>query len=297
MANEVLMSNLERANSVLSAQFDLLDAAREAAPLHPAILQAGNVANIGNNVIKVRLLGLDGYDVMASATEIEDIANTAFTDASVNVTVARRTLSYDASAISLDTDDVLSWERFARSLAVSALVSETRDLLALSTGFTGTSLGNDATEFSLTTLLAAISALEASDVGGPYLMAGHTSHKRGLRLEQILSVGGQMQYMEPAGVAAGQTGAAGSLFGVDLFFSNRAPTSGTGRAGMLVGRGAILRALLTPTAKDSRQTVAGNVKIAYGYTEGTDIDTVTGHAYYGLAEFRDARGVQLVVKL
>lgn len=295
MADEVLTGGLERANSVLSAQYLLLLADRAVLGAHPAIFEAGDVAGTSNNVIKVPRHGLDGYDVMATATEIEDLANSAYTDASTNVTVGRYSLSYDVSTLAVGTDRVLSWPRFAQSLLRSAQVTETQVCAGLATGFS-TSVGSVSSEMSLTTFLSALSTLEGDDVPGPYMFVGHTAHKRGLRLEQLLSVGGQAQYQAPAGTAIG-TGYGGSLFGVDLFFSNRAPDSSTGKAGMMIGEGAILRAQMSPPVNDpSRQAAFNNILIEYARDAGATLDEYHGHAYFSYAENDDARGVQVRVK-
>ena len=125
MANEVQTGGLERADSILASQFLLLLADRAVLGAHPAIFEAGDVAGTSNNVIKVPRYGLDGYDVMATATEIQDLANSAFTDASTDITVGRYSLSYDVSTLAVGTDRVLSWPRFAQSLLRSAQVTET----------------------------------------------------------------------------------------------------------------------------------------------------------------------------
>lgn len=295
MANEILTSNLERANSVLASQFLLLLADRAVMGAHPAIYDAGDVAGINNNVVKVRRLGLDGYDIMSTATEIQDLANVAFTDASTNVTVGRYSLSYDVSTLAIGTDGQLDWPRFAASLATSALVTETAVCAGLATGFS-TSLGSVTTEMSLTTFLTAISTLEIANVPGPYLFVGHGAHRRGLRFEQLLAVGGQTQYMPPAAIAVG-SGAGGSLFGVDTFFTNRAPDSTTGKAGMMVGAGAILRAQMSPPVEDpSRQTAVRNILLEYGRDPGATISEYHGHAFFAYAENDDARGVQILTK-
>lgn len=295
MANEVQTSNLERADSILSAQFLLLLADRAVLGQHPSIFEAGDVAGTSNNVIKVPRYGLDGYDTMATATEIQDVANVAFTDASTNITVGRYTLSYDVSTLAVGTDRVLSWPRFAQSLLRSAQITETEVCAALATGFS-TSVGSVSSEMALTTFLSALSTLEGDDVPGPYLFVGHTAHKRGLRLEQLLSVGGQAQYQAPVGTAVG-TGMGGTLFGVDLFFTNRAPDSSTGKAGMMVGQGAILRGQMTPPVNDpSRQAAFNNILIEYARDAGATVDEYHGHAYFAYAENDDTRGVQVLVK-
>lgn len=295
MSNELVQSALERANSVLSSHLMLLLADRAVLGAHPAIYDAGDVAGIGNNVIKVPRAGLDGYALMATATEIQDLGNTAYVDASTNVTVGKYYLAHAMSGSVLGTDMHLSAARMGQSLAVSAMVTETSLAASLATSFSVTA-GAVTAEMSLTTSLSALSMLEAANVPGPYLMIGHSSHIRGLRLEQLLGVAGQAQYQAPVGVAAG-TGYKGTLWGVGLFQSNYAPASGAGKAGLMAGFGAILRAQMTaPVIEPARQVASGNVRIAYSFDDGTDVGKFAGTLYVGYALNDDTRAVQILAK-
>lgn len=295
MANEVVTSGLERANAVLSARRLLLLADRAVLGAHSAIFEAGSLTGANNTTTKIPRQGLDGYNRMAAGSEASDTANTAYTDASTNVAVGRYDLSYDVSTMTVGTDSELSWQRFAQSLMISAMLTETEVCAALATGFS-TSVGSQTSEMSLTTFLTSISTLEGANVPGPYLFVGHTAHRRGLRLEQLLSVGGQAQYQAPVGTAIG-TGYGGNLWGVDLFFSNLAPASGSGKGGMMVGQGAIARVTMSPPVNDpSRQTVMDNIMIEYARQAGASLDEYHGHLWVGYAENDDARGVLVECK-
>ena len=296
MANEVILSTLERADSIVSAQRLLLLAERAPMPAHPAIYEAGDVANMRNNVIKVARDGLDGYNLLASATEIASTANTAFTDASTNVTVGRYYLGYYSSGLATGTDDLLKRDRWFQSLAVSAAQTEVSVCTALATSLT-TTVGSVTSEMSLTTFLSALSTLEVADVPGPYLFSGHTAHIRGLRLEQLLSVGGQMQYRQPGAVAAG-SGYKGQLFDVDVFATNRTPTESGGYAGMMAGFGAILRAQMgaASVGDPSSQIGIENMRLAYTNDESDDLGRFHCNMYVGYAINDATRAVEILTK-
>jgi len=81
-----------------------------------------------------------------------------------------------------------------------------------------------------------------------------------------------------------------------VFISNRIPLSGSDRQGMMIGQSAIVMADLAPRARGTDQVSIGRVKIGYGRSEPTDVDTWYAHTYYGVVEFEDARGVQILSK-
>ena len=65
-----------RLAAVLSLEVSLLLADRASLRGHEAIVDYGNIAGSGSETIRVPLLGLDGYDAMASTGEAYDMAVT-----------------------------------------------------------------------------------------------------------------------------------------------------------------------------------------------------------------------------
>ena len=299
MANEIITSDLERSADVRSAVYELALADRGflTPESYGQILDAGDVAGLGTHVVRVTRQGLDGYDLMGDGSEITDVANTAYTDASVTVTVARNSLSYDASTLAISTDPILRMERLYQSLMASGSATFTNDVAALMDGFS-TQAGTSGVSQSLASLLEAVTILEAANVPGPYLGVMHSRQWGAVRLEHYLNAGGAIQYEAPISTgAASATGYKGRLFGgLDIFVANRGiATSGSDYKGGVMGQAALLMAKLTPVVEDaSRQAVMGNTMVEYGRVPGAAKSEYHGHKFYGLVEFEDTRGVELI---
>lgn len=280
MAGENLTTNLEHLTEVGSGVVLLSLADRAVVGDHPAVLNLGPMNLMQSKQSQGRLAAIEGANLYTSRTEIESEANTVITMDDFDVAVGRLSLTRAASGTAYDQDGMLTSEMYVRDLVRSGLVTETNLLAALSTSFTNIT-GDVSTDMSLVTFLSALTALEARDVPGPYLFLGHTAHFAGLRLDQLLSVGGQMQYQAPSAVGSA-VGNMGQLFGVDMFKTNRAPTSTTGRAGMMAGAGAILRNHQNPSITNTGEQIAiGNIKIYDTYEGRTDVKVWGGHLYTG----------------
>ncbi len=300
MSNEIITSDLERSADVRSAVFELTLADRGflTPESYPQIIQGGSVNSVGTHVLRVTRQGLDGADLMTAAgSEIADVANSAYTDASITVTVGRKSLSYDASTLAISSDPILRMERLYRSIMASASAKLTNDIAALMDGFS-TQVGTSGVSSSLAQLLNGLTALEAANVPGPYLAVLHSQQWGAIRLEHYLSAGGAIQYEAPiTGGAEAPTGYKGRLFGgLDVFVANRGiATSGSDYKGGMIGRSALLMADLTPVVEDpSRQAAMGRTMVEYGRVQGAAKSEYHGHSFYGIVEFEDARGVELI---
>ena len=91
MANDILYTGLgdQRLTEVLSMLWLEALADRNFLPNHPAIFYGGDAAGRASLAVKVPIVGLNGYDAMASQSEVGSIGNTALTDTSVVCTVGR----------------------------------------------------------------------------------------------------------------------------------------------------------------------------------------------------------------
>ena len=279
-------SNLEFAAEVIRSGYILSLAARDILPAHPAIVPVGPANGINSLTQTVREFGIEGADIYAVAgSEDAQVTPTTIGVAADDVTVGRYSLGRLVNGIAMDADSELGQPLVARDLFQSAMVTETALCAALATGWSNIT-GDVSTEMSLVTFLEAIAALEARDVTGPFLFQGHTAHKRGLRLEQILQAGGQIQYAPTVAGLAGQTGLVGTLFGVSLYFTNRAPTDSGGRAGQMLGANSILHNWQNPSVSDpSSEAAIGNVKIIHAPVADRDQDRWFGHLRSGWARY------------
>ena len=94
--SEIFYSGLGdlRYATILAGELGLLLADRASLWRNPAITFYGDARGSGSTVFDVPLAGLDGYDLMASVAENASTSNTALTDASPAITVARQALQY-----------------------------------------------------------------------------------------------------------------------------------------------------------------------------------------------------------
>lgn len=297
MANEILTSALPRSADVRALQYELslADRAFLNSQLYPQIIKV-DATKRGSNVIRLSEYGL-GVDAMTAAgTELDDVANTALGQDSATVSVGRHSLNRDVSSLALATDDQIMSALLWQDILMSSSRARTNKLAALADSFP-TQVGTTGVEMALLTHLTAISTLEGLNVDGPYLAVYHSNQRRGLRVEQLLTSAGQTQYIPPAQGTGVGTGYAGELFNVGMFISNAIPLSTADRKGMMIGRGAILEANLTPVVEDpARQAVIGNVLVEWAREAGKAKSEYHGHDFFGDVIFDTDRGVEIISK-
>lgn len=305
MANEILYSGLgdQRLAEVLNAEALLLLADRNWLGNHPALLNVGSVNTRGSLVIKTPAVGLMGYNALnASGSEAASEANTALTDASYTVTVARQSLTREWSGSAMITDPgILSPAVFAAD-AMGAYNARFTDMIAaLPAGFS-TSVGTSGVNMSLADFLAAKATLLAAnaDDGTPLLAMLHSVQYSDLIAELAQTSGGAVQFLQATAdlVQARGAGYKGSFLGCDVFVSNRVPTANAGadRAGGMWTRGAVLWADGAVTVDDPTQQMSLGGKVLFERVRSgrTDLTAYVSHAYIGVAEGIDARGVGIV---
>ena len=123
MANEILPAGIGdlTTQEAMAAEFLFLLAAHGGAGFlsHPALFHA-SAPNPTSNVVRVPHLGLRGTNILSATTPGSEVANTALSDGSTDVTIAMRALRYTA-------DDLARWMAngkldpalFARSAVIS----------------------------------------------------------------------------------------------------------------------------------------------------------------------------------
>lgn len=304
MANEILFSgigDLTLAES-LSAQYILLLADRNALPNHAALVYAGDIqAGGASNVIKVPLVGLMGHDVATSTTtDGAAVANTALTDGSATVTVARYSKSYEASDLARMTQGgIIDPVLFAQDAMMSGALSLTSLIANLVDNF-ATVVGTTTVDATAGNFLDAISQLEINLVQGPYMAVLHPVQWGDIRKDLALSVGGAIQFAPATAefITTRGIGFQGSLAGVDVFTSSFVPTANAGadRAGGMFGRGAIVWADGTiPLQGLPTQVVIGSkVLFEMDRTAKSGLTAYVSHVYLGASEGIDLAGVSII---
>jgi hypothetical protein len=263
----------QRLAAVMTEDYLLLAADRNALPSHPAILYAGDFAGSGagasaSSVRKIPLLGLMGYDLPEQIAEGGSIVPQQLTDQQVSISVARYGKAYQPS-------DEVRWSDSLGVYNVSALAADalashnlalTNALAALVGGFS-TSQSTTGTDLTVAVFLAAIGDLErvsnATFAEGDAMAVLHTQQVTDLRSNFATTTAGALQWAPVAQdmLVIKGSGYRGRIFGVDLFASGYVPTANAGadRAGGIFIRGGIAWADATPSAPVADAAVVGKV--------------------------------------
>jgi hypothetical protein len=305
MANEILYTGLgdQRLTETLSLAFLLSLADRNFLGNHPALWKAPRLNGTGSLAIKVPHVGLFGYDAMVAPTNEDDSqANVALTDASTVITIARQSFAREVSGTAQITDlGILGPQAFAADLLGAYSARLTNLIAAMPAGF-ATSVGTSGANMTVADFLAAKAALLAAnaDDGSPLLTMLHGVQFSDLISELTTTSGGAVQFLQATAdlVQTRGGGFKGTFLGCDVFSSNRIPTANAGadRAGGMWTRGAILWSDAVPYIDDpTQQMLLGDaVLMERDRTARSDKTAWVGHAYLGVAEGIDTRGVKIV---
>jgi hypothetical protein len=305
VANEITFSSLTDAtvSEVLTGDYLRLAASRAALPNHSGLYYAGSTSKRGGSTLKVPAFGLDAYDVPTgfTANENDAVSNTALTDDSYTITVARMSKAYEVSDLARFTDahGILNAERFAQDAIVTRSQFLVQLIASLVGGFSDVK-GTSGSDASVATHIAAKNALEARSIPGPYLAVYHSTQWNDIINDMYLNAGGAVQF-DPASVEAQKVlgeGYKGRLAGVDVFVTNRVPTANAGadRAGGMFGRGAIGWADMAVESEDpiNQLAIGGTLLFERDRTAREAETAFVMHTYLGASEFDDDSGVSII---
>lgn len=237
------------ASEVISAEFVLTLADRNALPNHTALFYAGPVDASGSMVRKVPHVGIGGADQPTAVSEGAATVPLSITDGSTTITVARYSKAYqtsDAVRMAQNSDKVglqpLTVDALAAlNMRLTNLIANVADDFTVTAG-PGT--GNDLTVASV---LAAAGAVAVNNISGDrgYMGILHSQQWSDLIVNGGSALtGGTQQYSAELGSLQQLRGGAfaGSWLGIDWFRSNQVPTanSSADRAGAIFGYGAIM---------------------------------------------------------
>jgi len=304
MANEVYYSGLGdlRLSAVLHQEMNLLLADRAGLWSHPGLINFGDIAGRGSTQLEVPLAGLNGYDEMAAVAENASTSNTALTDASPSITIARQGLQYQISDLANMTDSVgLNAERLAASMVKSAEMRFTSMVTDVTDGFSN-SVGASGTNMSVDNWMSAQSQLTQSNAAGPYFAILHPVQFTDLQASIRAEAAGPLQWLPASAemVAIKGPGFAGQYNGVDIFISSKVPTANAGadRAGAMFAAGAV------GYAEGSIAAVRGagglvmpagtKVLVEFERDSAGAMTKVVGNYYCGVAIIQDSLGVSII---
>lgn len=307
MANEILYAGIAdlRTVEVLGEEWMLLIADRNALPNHPALKYVGDIAGRGSSTIKVPHIGLMAYDLLAATADGAAVANTALTDGSSTVAVARYSKSYEASDLAMLTDGqgLINPQMFAMDAMASSAMTLT-DLIANVTDGFATTAGSSGVDLSLTNFLTAIGLLEVNSGGaiapGGVMAVLHGQQVADLRQSFAAASGGSVQWSQDAQTLLPIRGGGfrGNIYGVDIFASSKVPTANAGadRAGGMFVNGALLWGDGSiPVSSDSNQLIIGDkVLFERDRTAKAATTAFVSHRYLGVSKGLDLLGVSII---
>ena len=242
MANEITVSSAADlfASEVLANEYLMLLADRDPSILnHPAIFKA-TASSTNSNVIAVPHVGLGGYDLLTPHTPGSEIANTALTDDSTDVTLAHRTKRYSMTDMArYVTQGILGPPAFAQDLVIASAQTMISLIAGITATFTATS-GATGVALTWAKVLEAKAKLGAAQANGPLLMVVHPVTWGQLEAN-ALGLGVVAAETNAGIVNSGLQAYKGRWFGIDCFVSAHCPliNSDADYAGGLFGPGAL----------------------------------------------------------
>jgi hypothetical protein len=242
MANEIIPSGIGDliAGEVMATEFLMLLADREDGVLmHPALMHATGSSN-SSNVVRVAHLGLGGYDLLSATTPGSEVANTALTDGSTDVTLAPRAKRYGLEDTArFISDGKLDPVMFAQD----AVISINQTLISLIANVTDdftTTAGTSGVDATWADVLDAKTALGIAKNSGRLLGIVHPRQWGDLETDALTL--GVLPAQSMGGVITTGMGLfKGTYMGVDFFVSSAVPTAngGADRAGGIFARGGV----------------------------------------------------------
>jgi len=302
MANEIIFSgvgDLTLAEN-LSNTYILLAAERSALQNHPALLYVGDIgAGARSNTLKVPHVGLMGYDLLASTGDGSAVANTALTDGSSTVAVARYSKSYEASDLArMTSGGLIDPSAMAMDAILSGALTLTSLVANLCDNFSN-SVGTSGVDATVANFLDAITANEIAHTEGPLMSMLHPVQWGDIRKDLGINAGGALQFAPASAelIAFRGTGFQGTLAGVDVFTNTFIPlmNAGADRGGAMFGKGAILWADGSiPVEADPNQVViAGKVLFERVRAGKSGLTAYVSHRYLGAVKGIDGFGVTI----
>ena len=295
------LSGNARVAAVLAQEIQLRLADRASLHNHPSIVNFGNMAGRGSAVLQVPVLGLDGYDILASAADGAVVGNTTMSNLNASLTIGRYALRYDFTDLAGLTDSIgLNAQRLAESMVGSTLMAFQSALCDVIDGFTAVA-GTTSVDMSVDDFYSAQFALTLASVPGPYICVLHprqlADFQSSLRAEygatQFVQATQEMLNIKGQGFA-------GAFNGVDVFVSSKCPTANAGadRAGAMFGRGAVGYVEGSPfpiVGAPGVVTPAGSpVVVEFDRIIGGGTTSILASYYLGIGKLQDSMGVSII---
>lgn len=291
MADEILYSGLGDLTTaeILGREIALLLADRASLRNSPFLVLVGDPTGTGSTTTKQPYAGLDGYDEMASVAEGASVANTALSDNSQLVSVARQAIQYTESDLAnmILPDGSVDVERLALSIVGSAEMRFTSMVAGVIDDFTQTA-GTTGTDLTVAKFQTAMYQIERAPAPSAEMVAVLAPIQITDLQTDLTTLTGAIQWMPATAdaiMAKGQ-GFQFNLLGVDVHKSSKVITSGGDRKGGMWHRGAVLYSEGTPKPIRGGFAIypAGTkIMVEFGRNQDAALTKVTGNYYAGTA--------------
>lgn len=282
---------------------ELLAGDRFGLPMHPAILDAGNLGSMSSAVLKCTLVGF-GLDEMSAVSEGSGSSNTPLQDGSYQITLGRKQLQRDVSGLlrailsQPQLRDIGIWLSDMDAARRRAL---DRALCVAGSGFSSTT-GTTGAPLTVSTFESARNALDQAGVEGPYIFVGYGRQISDLK-QSLQAVGGMRQFI-PADQSAIDTygqSYKGKILGVDCWGVSFVPSanSGADSAGFMCGAGALAHGYAQSAPVEGENTTrimadGGRIEVEIARNASTDQTLMVGRSYFGVARTQQAKGRRVI---
>jgi len=260
--------------------------ARSTGQIFPKLLPSGPIT--------ATHIGLGGRDALAERTPGTEIANTALTDGSTDVTIAPygKVYALDDMANWM-TEGRLSTQLFAQDAAMSVNQKMISLIANIGDGFAADEGSGDLTWDVMRAAKAALAVAKADDTNGlmailhPYQWADLEADTMGLGVAPAV-------YLASA-INAPLGGYKGRFMGIDIFVSSHVPLDTGNYKGCLISKGAIIAAQAQyPTTVGFDAISAGPMRFALDRRESYAETKIVTHALMGASLGIDAAGCTIV---
>lgn len=291
----------QRLTESLNQEYLLALADRAALQNHPSLINVGSAGPNGSLTIKTSEISWNGADQLAAVAEGASVANTALTDTSYTVTVARYAKAYSPTDFARMTDvhGILSPQSFAMDALTSAAMTLTNLIAALASGYSQ-SVGSSGVNMTVQNFFDARALHDINNVQGDLLAVLHARQYNDF-LDSLRAETGALEFYAPTAemIAMRGTGYKGRFLDCDFFVSNQCATanSGADRAGMMIGRGAVLWAEGTHApdpAVVGFDLLGGRVRLEFDRDGRAAETAVITNRVLGVTEGIDLAGVGII---
>ena len=289
-----------RAASVLSQEIQLLLADRSSLRNTGALTNFGLINGQGSDTIKVRQVGLDGYETFSAAgVDGSDVSNSELTDGSVDLAVARYSIRRDltdmAELTGMGGNDI-NPARLALSMVQEAEQAFMGLVASTIAGF-ATDKGTAASDLTVDDWFDGIRFLQGGANTGPFYALLHPTQLSDLQ-GSIRSEAGAIQFVPATQemLTAKGAGYAGMFAGVDVYTSARVTSDATSCHGGMWAAGCLTYAEAAPVIGYGDTVSPGGSPLVVEFQRDASaaITEIVGSYYVGMAITEAARGCGIV---